>query len=142
MKRRLSGALLALLIANPFCCCFGGHHDSTTTDTEHASHSCCADTGTSTSTQSPSDQDQQPCECETHGHKPVFVPGNDAIAKAPSFARELELDFVLLGQGAPFHVIFSLLPADTGPPQAHRHRLIHGESPSRFHAIEHGVLLI
>ncbi|MCP5539795.1 MAG: hypothetical protein H7A52_06570 [Akkermansiaceae bacterium] len=88
MKRRVTGILLALLVANPFCCCLARGHSLTTSAPSPSGekHACCAheESGGAAARKhlpAPAD-DPEPCDCESEGRRQALLPGDDGASVA------------------------------------------------------------
>ncbi len=147
MIRKVTGALLAAILANPFCCCLGGTHDdggAQAADTSTRPHACCAGHTEESEAPAPaSPRDDGPCDCDTHGHSLALLPDAAPTIKSPLLSRDHDGD---LPAPALFTSIAAVpAPADAALDLPARSRLAHyhyGHSPGRAHAIAHGVYLI
>ncbi|MCB1230023.1 MAG: hypothetical protein KDN19_07150 [Verrucomicrobiae bacterium] len=144
MFRQLTGALLAILIANPFCCCYGAKKMSADEGVAPGSsgqshHSCCADHEKST----PEHHGDAPCECASHGTAHALLPGSIDLAKPSPLSKISADDFAipaldflhLVGWNRDFRSF-------NGAPDSERLRHHCAHSPGRSHAVWHGVFLI
>lgn len=145
MIRQLTGILLALLIANPFCCCFGalaGNEDDVHLDSPSPERACCAKTSRPSTSPSPGGgENETPCDCDRSGHSPALLSESGAILKAPALIPVPSPDGSISFSAADFDHFREISIRFTG-----RSTLLPtyqgGPSPGRVHAIVHGVFLI